>query len=61
MKNYLKFMVAIFGITIAVFGSISKSSAKIANVTCVGKTGVCGWTAEPECSTIVGTATDTPN
>jgi hypothetical protein len=59
MKNYLKFVVAVFGITVASFGSISTASAKKSlnddNVTCES-TGNCGYTAYPECKVIVGTA-----
>lgn len=29
MKNYLKFVVAMFGVTIATFGSITKVTAKV--------------------------------
>lgn len=46
MKNYLKFIVAIFGITIATFGSIYQVNAKgvteIGGRTCFGG-GVCGY------------------
>ena len=43
MKNYLKFIVAIVGITVAVFGSISIANAKlpIGGKDCVGTIGVC--------------------
>lgn len=55
MKNYFKFMVAIFGITVATFGSISKVNAANTlandNVRCVGD-GDCGYT--PDCKPIVG-------
>lgn len=51
----LKFIVAIFGITIATFGTISNAKAKVnANVTCTGK-GHCGYT--PTCDEIIGTPT----
>lgn len=54
MKNYLKFMVAIVGITVATFGTITNANAKIAaNVTCKGG-GTCGWTGD--CTRIDSTA-----
>ncbi len=59
MKNYFKFMVAIFGITFATFGSISNANAARTqdlndNVRCTGD-GDCGYT--PDCKPIKGTAT----
>ena len=53
MKNYLKFVVAVVGVTIATFGTISNAHAKArANVCCKGG-GSCGYTSD--CTEIVGT------
>ena len=43
MKNYLKFVVAVVGITVATFGSISKANAKVAkdSISCKSY-GTCG-------------------
>jgi|GEM_PF-6546556 hypothetical protein len=60
MKNYMKFMVAVCGITVATFGSISNASAatEIAtNVRCTGD-GDCGYT--PDCKPIKGTVAKPP-
>ncbi|GEM55655.1 hypothetical protein [Flavobacterium branchiophilum] len=53
MKNYLKFVVAVFGVTIATFGSTNVKAKAQENVTCSGA-GHCGWT--PDCREITGTA-----
>lgn len=53
MKNYLKFIVAIVGVTVASFGSISKANARVqANVKCTGG-GSCGYMGD--CTPIEGT------
>lgn len=54
MKNYLKFIVAVFGITIATFVSINATAKKgaVENVKCLGS-GHCGYT--PSCEEIIGT------
>ncbi len=42
MKNYLKFVVAIVGVTVATFGAISSAKAKVReDVTCKSY-GTCG-------------------
>lgn len=53
MKNYLKFVVAVFGVTVATFGSINTNAKVNANVTCSGP-GMCGYT--PDCQEIYGYA-----
>lgn len=56
MKKNFKFIVAVLGITIAAFGSISVN-AKTApsNVTCAKSTALCGYT--PTCEEIKGDPT----
>lgn len=59
MKNYLKFVVAVFGVTVATFGSIANASAKIVGrpkpicmTSCDNSISTCGTT--PEGNTITG-------
>lgn len=53
MKNYLKFVVAVFGITIATLGSINANAMKSNdNIKCKGS-GHCGYTGD--CNEIEGT------
>ena len=62
MKNYLKFIVAVFGITVATFGTaqVRAGNGRTVtigggeNVTCKGS-GDCGYT--PDCQVITGTPT----
>ncbi|RTY74321.1 hypothetical protein [Flavobacterium sp. LS1R10] len=57
MKNYLKFIFAVFGITIATFGSITDATAKIAPIMdgCDNSSRTCGTT--PDGATITGNCT----
>lgn len=54
MKNYLKFVVAVFGVTIATFGTITNANAKSAstNNSCDSSIKNCGTT--PDGHTITG-------
>ncbi len=56
MKNYLKFVVAIVGVTVASFGAINNAQARkmqdSGNVCCKGA-GSCGYTGS--CEPISGT------
>ena len=54
MKNYLKFVVAVVGVTIATFGAINNAHAKkmADNVRCTGG-GSCGYMGD--CTPIEGT------
>ncbi|WP_158615225.1 hypothetical protein [Flavobacterium sp. LS1R10] len=48
MKNYLKFVVAVFGVTIATFGTITNATAKIAPIdnSCDNSIKNCGTTPD---------------
>jgi hypothetical protein len=53
MKKNLKFFVAVFGITIATFGSMDVNAAIApSNVNCIKSPKHCGWT--PLCEEILG-------
>ncbi len=52
MKNYLKFIVAIVGVTVASFGTISKANAKVRENVCCKGAGDCGYTSD--CTPISG-------
>lgn len=59
MKNYLKFIVAVFGITVATFSAIDAQAAPrkgttISDNVCCKGSGDCGYT--PDCKKIEGTA-----
>jgi hypothetical protein len=65
MKNYLKLIIAVFGITLATFGSIPNMTAQREvgdlsgnNVVCKGS-GDCGYT--PDCQPIIGTQVSNPH
>lgn len=57
MKNYLKFVVAVFGVTIATFGIITNAAANIAPIIdgCDSSSRTCGTT--PDGATITGNCT----
>jgi hypothetical protein len=56
MKNYLKFVVAVFGLTIATFSSINAHARKAKTPDCSNTLDTCGYTGngDPICGKYQG-------